>query len=64
VVATQGSEAKVYSYFNIGATRELLLEESSGVGALSDTDLAHTGAVAMNQLLQLFENGRKSILTP
>jgi len=57
VVATEGSEAKVYSYFNIGPTRELLLEESSALEALSDTDLSHTGAVAMNQLLQHFENG-------
>jgi ABC-type sugar transport system substrate-binding protein len=57
VVATEGSEAKVYSYFNIGATRELLLDESSALEALSDTDLSHTGAVAMNQLLQYFENG-------
>jgi len=47
----------VYSYFNIGPTRELLLEESSALEALSDTDLSHTGAVAMNQLLQHFENG-------
>ncbi|MEZ5078289.1 MAG: substrate-binding domain-containing protein [Solirubrobacterales bacterium] len=56
VVATEGSDARVYSYFNISTTRELLLDESSALEAVSDTDLSHTGAVAMNQLLQYFEN--------
>jgi ABC-type sugar transport system substrate-binding protein len=54
VIKSKKSDAKVYSYFNVASTRDLLMDPSSALAAVSDNNLSHTGAVAMDQLLQLF----------
>jgi ABC-type sugar transport system substrate-binding protein len=54
-IKSKGSKAKVYSYFNVATTHDLLVDKSSALEAVSDCNLQHTGLVAIDQLVQFFE---------
>jgi galactofuranose transport system substrate-binding protein len=57
IVTSKNSDAVVVSYFHNDAKEPALRDPESPLVALSDNNLAHTGAVALDQLLRHFELG-------